>query len=118
SQQRPYLPQLWEEATVDGGAKIVDAEAASRAATRADLPGRHQAVMEPPPRNRLVVIDEELAHLVQQSAVGSRMIPVQRRQRGKTRGPRGGVVAVGSVDAVVAQTCAQRFVHRGQRPAT
>ena len=95
--------------------EIGDAEAATGPGPSADLARSHLGMVEAPPRDRLIVIEEELAHVMQDGTLRRRVIAIQVGERDDAPLTQRGVIAVRRVDAVRAQAGAERLVQRGER---
>src|ERR1700704_2993665 len=112
SQPGPDLPQLREEAALDGGAQVAHPRGAPGAGTGADGTRRHQRVAEAPDGDRLVVVAEQLGDAVQGAAAGAAgVVSVELGEDGEP--PLPGLVAVGEVEPLGAGAGAERLPTRG-----
>src|SRR5580704_5723972 len=111
SQPGPDLPQLREEAALDGGAQVLDAGGATGAGAGADGARRHQRMPEAPDGDRLVMVAEKLRDAVQGAAAGAAdVVAVELGEDGEP--PLAGPAAVGEVEPLGAGAGAERLPQR------
>src|ERR1022692_4846692 len=111
SQAVPDLPELGEESPRDGALEIRDA-ATTGARSGTDLARRHERMMKAPARDRLVVVEEQFAHAVENRAIRGRVVAVQRRQRLDATLAQLRAVANGRVEPLRAHRRAERGEER------